>query len=443
MNDFFIKSTFSLIVFLVFYLLFLEKEKMQHFKRFYLLTSIIFSLILPFLSFEVIRNIPKSLIEIGKIQVDVINQKSENNYLEITIWLIYLLITLVLFIRFNQNILKFYQKIKTNKIQDYQNSKLVLLSEETLPYTFLNYIFINKNDFNNRNVEQELFTHELTHVNQKHTLDVLFIELLKVIFWFNPIFIFYKKAIQLNHEFLADENVNSIHNNISFYQDLLLTKTSYYNNQLASNLNYQLTKKRLIMMTKNTSKIHKIIKKISILPIIIGLVSMFCIKTVAQVAKTNIKAKQKVTVVKKTTKKAVKSVKKDVFTYPKTDTTYVQMENPIILDIKKNEENIYNSNSLLISEKPEFEGGNEAFYKYVGQHFKVPDVPNLKGTIYIAFVVEKDGSLTDIKCLRDIGFETGKEAIRVINASPKWKPATLDGKPVKCSYQLPIMISSE
>jgi beta-lactamase regulating signal transducer with metallopeptidase domain len=70
----------------------------------------------------------------------------------------------------------------------------------------LNTIFINQDDYHNRKIE-ELYTHELIHVTKKHSIDILIIETLKVLFWFNPIFIFYKRAIQLNHEFLADEKV--------------------------------------------------------------------------------------------------------------------------------------------------------------------------------------------------------------------------------------------
>jgi hypothetical protein len=160
---------------------------------------------------------------------------------------------------------------------------LVLVDEKTIPHTFLNFIYVNFEDYNNRNIEDELYTHELVHVNQKHTVDILFIEVLKVIFWFNPLFIFYKKAIQLNHEFLADEEIVKTYNNVPFYQNLLLqkgigTQTIY----LASNLNYLVTKKRLIMMTKSTSQTIAILKKIAIIPILTGLVYFFCIEIVAQ-----------------------------------------------------------------------------------------------------------------------------------------------------------------
>ncbi len=153
-------------------------------------------------------------------------------------------------------------KIKSNPIVKYKNANLVLVDEKTLPHTFLNSIFINFDDYNNRNIEDELYTHELVHVTQKHTLDILFIEFLKVIFWFNPLFILYKKAIQLNHEFLADEEIVKTYNNVPFYQNLLLQKSSEQQTiYLASNLNYLVTKKRLIMMTKSTSQKIAVLEK--------------------------------------------------------------------------------------------------------------------------------------------------------------------------------------
>jgi hypothetical protein len=136
-------------------------------------------------------------------------------------------ITTVLLSRFIVHLIKIQQKTKRNPKQNFHNSTLVLLEENVLPHTFLHYIFINKSEFEKSAIEAELYTHELTHVRQKHTLDILFIEILKTIFWFNPILIVYKKAIQLNHEFLADEKVVKSYNNVPFYQKLLLEKASW------------------------------------------------------------------------------------------------------------------------------------------------------------------------------------------------------------------------
>jgi protein TonB len=99
---------------------------------------------------------------------------------------------------------------------------------------------------------------------------------------------------------------------------------------------------------------------------------------------------------------------------------------------------IYNKTGVEVH--PEFPGGIKNFYAFVAKNYKMPNEEELKGIVFVIFVVEKDGSLTDIKIFKDIGFETGKEAIRVLKLSPKWKPAELNGKKVRCSYSLPIIL---
>jgi protein TonB len=101
---------------------------------------------------------------------------------------------------------------------------------------------------------------------------------------------------------------------------------------------------------------------------------------------------------------------------------------------------IYNTAGIEV--KPDFPGGLEKFYKFVGKNFQVPDEEGLKGKVFVTFVVEKDGSLTDIKVIRDIGYGTGKEAIRVLKSCPKWNPGEQNGKKVRVLYSLPITIQS-
>ncbi|WP_413999403.1 energy transducer TonB [Flavobacterium sp. W1B] len=101
---------------------------------------------------------------------------------------------------------------------------------------------------------------------------------------------------------------------------------------------------------------------------------------------------------------------------------------------------IYNTAGIEV--KPEFPGGIEKFYSFVGKNYRAPEEEGLKGKVYVTFVVEKDGSLTDIKVLRDIGYGTGKEAIRVLSKCPKWNPGVQNGKPVRVLYSLPITIQS-
>jgi protein TonB len=109
-------------------------------------------------------------------------------------------------------------------------------------------------------------------------------------------------------------------------------------------------------------------------------------------------------------------------------------------DVIEDDNKVYNMAGIEV--KPEFPGGIDKFYKYVGSNYKTPDEEGLNGKVYVSFTVEKDGSLTDIKVLRDIGYGTGAEAIRVLKRSPRWAPAEQNGRKVRCSYQIPIVIKS-
>ena len=488
MTDFLIKSTIPLLVLLTVYHLVLEKEKMHQFNRVYLLFSVVFSLAIPFITIEIIQEIAMPNVQNSTIQI---NHGSfvlveETNYLPIILWSIYGLITLLFSIRFIRNISKIISKINANKRIDYKNAKLVLLKEKMLPHTFLNFIFINEIDYNNQKIENELLSHEFTHVTQKHTFDILFIEILKTIFWFNPIFIFYKKAIQLNHEFLADEKVVTSYDNVPFYQSLLLLKAN--ENQpfyLASNLNYLITKKRLLMMTKTTSKTQALLKKAMLIPIVATLLFLLCTKVVAQ--ETNVKkettSKKSENLFKryydKTTfkikdekgkiaseknyneltpieKKAIPSILSKQKKLPANEELMATLSKgaPEVVEIdvfspenqkvKKAEGETYTINEL--TENPDFPEGMEKFYKFVGENFNIPleAVKNkVKGKVYLTFIVEMDGTLSNIKIIRDLGYGIGDEAARVLGISPKWIPGKVNGEAVRTMYSLPITVQSK
>jgi len=108
--------------------------------------------------------------------------------------------------------------------------------------------------------------------------------------------------------------------------------------------------------------------------------------------------------------------------------------------VVEEDNNIYNTAGIEV--KPDFPGGLDKFYKFIGKNFVVPEEEGLKGKIFVTFVVEKDGSLTDIKVIRDIGYGTGKEAMRVLKSCPRWNPGEQNGKKVRVLYSLPISIQS-
>lgn len=411
MMDFLITSTVCLSTFLAVYYLLLQREKIYRFNRFYLLGSIVASFAIPFMSIPVYvkseaATLPPEIFE--QPATPQIQNQPETNYLYYVLLAIYSLVLLILVLRFIINVRKQLYNVAASKSINYKKAKLVLLEEQVLPHTFLNYIFLNKDDYNNGRIEKELLAHELAHVTQKHTLDVLVIELLKTLFWFNPLFYFYKHAIQLNHEFLADESALNLSIDAVSYQELLLQKVSLGPQlSLASHLNFSLTKKRFIMMTKTTTKSKALVLKLATLPLLTGLMLFFCVETVAQ----------------------EKSQKKQSGKTEKTSTQTVQ------------DDKIYKTSDL--TQNPEFPGGLGAFYKEVVKEYKIPKVDkDMTARIYVSFIVEKDGSMSNMKVDRAPEGVWGDEAIRTLSEiKTKWIPGNVKGKPVRTAYHLPITVN--
>lgn len=95
--------------------------------------------------------------------------------------------------------------------------------------------------------------------------------------------------------------------------------------------------------------------------------------------------------------------------------------------------------SIEIEVKPEFPGGTEKFHQFIDKNYKKPNKkPTLQGFIFANFIIEKDGSLSDIKVLRDIGYGTGQELVRVLKLSPKWKPGKKNDKKVRTLNSLVV-----
>ncbi|WP_027392985.1 M56 family metallopeptidase [Aquimarina latercula] len=277
-----IKSSLCLILLWGFYKLFLEKENIHFVKRFYLLFSLVFAFSVPFvtLTYEV-EVVPQPEIILDTAVPMVMNVSEVNevkepiNYISIIVWSLYGIGVLIFGIRFIKNLIDIGKKVRRNERLKETSHVNVLVGNSIVPHTFLDFIFVPKKEFQEKAIPKEILVHEKTHVLQKHTLDILFVELLQVIFWFNPVFIFIKKSIRLNHEFLADQNVLKQQFSIQSYVDLLLNyKNSSNQAGLSSPINYSLTKKRLQMMTKNFSRKKTILKMLAVLPLLaIGLLS--------------------------------------------------------------------------------------------------------------------------------------------------------------------------
>ncbi|TPN87366.1 M56 family metallopeptidase [Aquimarina algicola] len=296
-----IKSTLCMLLLWGFYVLLLEKENMHYTKRFYLLFSIAFSLIIPLITFTYttaeIQELPEALPEtVAPVTSSYIAPVPEVNepfltqeYITAFLWSIYGIGVLIFGCRFVLNLKRIVIKIRNNERLKKPSHTNVLLGESIVPHTFLHYIFLSKNEYQKNTIPKEVLLHEKTHAIQKHTLDILFIEILHVIFWFNPLFLLFKKSIKLNHEFLADQTIIKREFSLQTYMQLLV---DYANNpnqvELSSPINYSLTKKRIVMMSKQFSKKRAVARWLLLLPMLLSCMLVFNNEIVAQPKKTNI-----------------------------------------------------------------------------------------------------------------------------------------------------------
>ncbi|OIQ30075.1 MAG: hypothetical protein BM564_04730 [Bacteroidetes bacterium MedPE-SWsnd-G2] len=271
---------------LLIYRLFLEKESIHHFKRFYLLGALFFSVFTPLIT------LPKYVISSGQtIQLQEISaaETMSNNSiwdvfldnLPIIFLGVYLLGCLLFSIRFLKNLITLNRKINTNTKVKSQYAINVLLNEIIIPHTFFNYIFYQKHQYINKTIPEAVKIHEQTHAKQLHSLDVLLIEIIQIMLWFNPLVYVLKHQIKLNHEFLADQSVLSSGISKSHYQYTLIDfSQSSATRQLASAFNYSSIKKRITIMKTQTPPKTKWLKTLVLIPILGGLFYGFAPKEI-------------------------------------------------------------------------------------------------------------------------------------------------------------------
>lgn len=288
MTAYLIKSILCSAIIWSVYKIALEPVRIHRFKRFFLLGGLIASFIIPALTFTV-HSTPAYISEIFITHEDISVLPAEPEPVQTAVnggisashilGCIYIAIAVVIFFCFVRSMISVFSETKRSKGTAYMNCRLIEIDSKHAPYTILRNIFIPKDE----RLNNEILTHEVAHARQLHSIDIIFIELLQVMFWFNPMLILYKKAIRLNHEFLADEYVVSNHINIARYQALLIGYSTHTGNYgIASHFNYLTIKKRLTMMTKKKSRTGMIFSISSVLSMSIILVFVFSNKVTAK-----------------------------------------------------------------------------------------------------------------------------------------------------------------
>jgi len=278
MTAYLIKSILCLLVLWGFYKIALEQTAAHNFKRIYLLGSLVLALTLPLISFSYTVEVePQTVVAESAVfepavftEAPVAAPVAEpTNWLLIGLGIVYVAGVLLFGFRFLRNLIRLRQKITRNEKVQAKSHINVLLVGKVVPHSFLKFIFLPKTEFKTNSIAPEILAHEQAHVTQKHTWDILAVEFLQVIFWFNPLLVFLKRSIALNHEFLADRAALAQNTTTENYTNLLFNYSGgAHHTALSSPINYSLTKKRIFMLSNSVSVKKMLLRLLLLVPVL-------------------------------------------------------------------------------------------------------------------------------------------------------------------------------
>ena len=396
-----------------YYHFFLRNNKFHRYNRFYLLGATIVSLILPFLDltfyFKSEEDIPAVYQVLSVVRVgDNINQTLSPaiawNWL---LNIFYFLITVVLLLRFCFSLFKIKRVFDKYPSKKMDNVLFVNTSENGTPFSFFNWLFWNENIPLNTSNGQKILKHELYHIQQKHSWDIIYLELLTITCWLNPFFYLIKREIKVIHEFLADQYATTQQNKTE-YAELLLMQVLKTDQKLINPFFHNQIKRRIIMITKSTQPGYTFIRKVMVLPMLAIVISMIAINC--------------------TSKDAIENEEATKIDIP-THTNSSSQENKLKIE--------------QASDEPSFRGGQIQWRKYLEKQLNA-NIPVDNGapegiyTVEIQFDVNVNGFISNVQALTNHGFGMEEEVIELIKKGPKWIPAEQNGEKINATKKQPV-----
>ncbi|MBQ9509795.1 MAG: TonB family protein [Bacteroidales bacterium] len=510
-----------MVLWLCYRLLFVNSKSFQ-FNRFFLLTAMLFGLALPlfgtlfshssalaartqeqwFSNIFMLNEItitPNGISPEGQAAASNIAGPAKTS---LSLWqvlgILYLAGVIVSFLIFFTKILKITILTLRSPKEKRDGYTLVYTHCDNDAFSFLHYAY-----FPDKNISPDILRHELSHINQHHSIDILFTELMMILQWFNPFIYLYKKDLQLIHEYAADHEVLHGGADKGKYMYLILQQCTAVNfSDMSNNFNLLFTKKRIKMITSNEKTRRLWWRLLVIMPVLAALlvaspkvtaqgqttaensstkgtdpVQLFDDYGVPQFENTVIYNEdgsylkfETTDAIDPVTNESHKQITLTSFNADGTANDQIQMKEeenngngisysvePFSISTGEDNETKISSNDLKVKitfpadEKdsvynkpevmPEFPGGMEAMMKYLSENLKYPETAkekNTQGRVLVTFIVEKNGSISDVKVVKGIGNGCDEEAVRVIKAMPKWKPGMQNGKKVRVSFAIPI-----
>ncbi len=438
MLTYLLQSSTCLIILYCIYHFILAEMTFFKYNRAYLLLSLLASLMIPILAPLLV--LPEESVPVlhwshlagdityvvGDNEVSVFDWKG---LIGNVLWVIYFVGVVVVLLKMVYGLSKIFRYHRQGQKEDFNGYRIITTEAVHLPFSFFNSIYISRHVPLQDHIHT-ILEHEEIHIRQWHTLDVLMAEMVHAFFWFNPVMIFYKRALRQAHEYLADDLICR-KNSVSSYTELLLSKSqSGLELALTNQFFHSQIKKRIQMMTTNKTNQSAAWKYALVLPILIGLVFIFSCKE-SQV--TDITTAE-----------------------PKTETT--PKSSPEIYT-EAEMENVFK----VVEEMPRFPGcenikdmrerktcADKKMFEYIYNNLNYPTEAKeagVEGQCVIQFIVAIDGSIENIKVVRDIGGGCGEATRNVVekmnNLPSKWISGKQSGKPVKVMYTLPVKFKLE
>lgn len=380
---------------------------MFRFNRWYLLATFTGSLIIPLIPLGKIFgtvplqsiSLPQTVVLLNELVIDTNNANTSQSFNWILLTKVFFATGSVFFLfRFVKELIKIWRLYQQSEKEIYDRLVVCKIRQPHQVFSFWKTVFIDRDLFETINKNETIWIHEKTHIAQRHSVDVLLVELCKIIFWFHPLVYLYERHIKMNHEHLADEAVLKQTNDVKAYQYKLLDYLENTNSSLASTFNFKLTQKRFIMMKNQTNPAIKMMTKVFV---VFGIIA-----TTAFVACNNVDVEE-------------------------------STEN---IESKK-EEKVFE----FVQQKALPKEGIQNFYRNFVRAFNTPEgalnPEDKEIAVRLKFIVEKDGRLSGVHSVgNNVNPLLADEAIRVLKSMPNWIPAQHEGKIVRSTFTLPIKI---
>ncbi|WP_443680234.1 M56 family metallopeptidase [Phocaeicola plebeius] len=411
----------GLILFYALYKLVCTRDTFFRSRRFILIVSLVLPFILPFIDVRewlesrdrmiMLTHFDYSAV-LPEIVVGSEAVETGNRVFVLSEWIGYLYLAgvVVLLVRLAVQAFSLYRLIVRMPEKEINGVCVKCLNDPSGPFSFFGWIFMNPAAVKEDEIS-EILTHEMAHVKQHHSVDVLLAEMVSICCWMNPFAWLLKREVRLNLEFLADRKVMEAGFATKSYQYHLLGLAYNHKYGLSNNFNFSHLKQRIIMMNKKKSNAAGHIKY-----------ALFVLPAFALLVAGNISCSQDASQTEDAKEEVVAPVSSEAKEAPADSTA---------------KEEVF----MVAEQMPEFPGGMKELLKFLQDNLKYPENAmknNVQGRVIVQFVVEKDGTLTEFKVARSVDPDLDAEALRVLQTMPKWKPGMQRGKIVRVKFTVPV-----